>query len=363
MVIHVQNKKEIIKFIDFVKDLYKDEKNFIFPFFNSQKKELFHYVLKTKEYKALYIKENNKIVARILYTFTYNPKRKEKMCYFSFFDAYNNIQAVQELFHCIMEDMKQNEAHYIEGPFCPYDPETRRGILMNHYESISSMFLSYNYSYYGQLLEKIGFKKAFDTYTIQKVIDDKAIEISHKFGIYSRKRLNVHYDTIQFKNIDNDLKDIQWIFNQSTNDINYQEAPSLELIQSFVKKLKLLIKPEYAVIARENGNNRPVGFIFVIPDYAEVFLKMKGRLNVFKLLFLKNKITKVRGWLQYVIPEYQGSSLIGGLFDCVIAQFKKDNIHYFEGGTIMEDNRLSISVFQHYGGQKYKIYRLFGKEI
>lgn len=56
---------------------------------------------------------------------------------------------------------------------------------------------------------KIGFKKAFNTYTMQKAIDDKAIEIFHKFGIYSSKRLNIHYDTIQFKNIDNDLKDIQ----------------------------------------------------------------------------------------------------------------------------------------------------------
>ncbi len=363
MVITVTSKNEIKKFIYFIKDLYHNEKNFIYPFFNSQKKELYHYVLKSKQYKALYVEENHKIVARILYTFVYNPKRKEKMCYFSFFDAYNHIQAVKELFDVILTDMKENNISYIEGPYCPYDPETRRGILTNHYESISSMFLSYNYSYYSTLLNEIGFKKAFDTYTIKKEIDDKAIAISHKFALYSRRRLKVHYDIFKFKNIDKDLQDIHEILNHATTEINYQEAPSLEIIQTFVKKLKFLIKPEYAVIARENETNRPVGFIFVIPDYAEVFLKMKGHLNPIKLLLSKNKITKVRGWLQYVIPEYQGSSLIGGLFDCVISQFKENNIVLFEGGTIMEENRLSLTVFDHYGGEKYKIYRIFGKEV
>ncbi len=363
MIINAKNKKEIKKFIYFIKDLYRNEKNFVYPFFNNQKKELYHYVLKSKEYKALYVEENQKIVARVLYTFVYNPKRKEKMCYFSFFDAYNHVNAVKELFNAIALDMKENNISYIEGPFCPYDPETRRGVLTNHYESISSMFLSYNYPYYVTLLEQVGFKKAFDTYTIKKEIDDKAIAISHKFALYSKRRLKVHYDTFQFKNIDKDLRDIHEILKQATNEINYQEAPSLEIIQTFVKKLKFLINPNYAVIAREDETLRPIGFIFVIPDYAEVFLKMKGKLNPIKLFLLKNKITKVRGWLQYVIPEYQGSSLIGGLFDCVISHFKENNIHTFEGGTIMEENRLSLTVFNHYGGEKYKIYRLFGKEV
>ena len=150
---------------------------------------------------------------------------------------------------------------------------------------------------------------------------------------------------------------------KATNEIIYQDAPDMKLIEETAKKMKAFINPKFVKIARENGTNKPVGFCLVMPDFNQVFKKTKGRIRPLKILFYKRKITKARGQMQYIIPEYQNSGLIGHLFKVIFDDFVEAGITDFEAGTMMEDNHKPINAFLKFGGEITKIYRLYGKEL
>jgi hypothetical protein len=170
-------------------------------------------------------------------------------------------------------------------------------------------------------------------------------------------------DALNLKDLDKDINDIHEILLTATNEIVYQDAPSIELIEEVAKNLKFFINPDLIRIARENETNKPVGFCLVMPDYNQVFKKTKGRIRILKILREKKKITKARGMMQYIVPEYQNTGLIGHMFNVIFDEFMKIGITDFEAGTMMENNPKPINAFKKFGGDIIKVYRLYGKDI
>ena len=143
----------------------------------------------------------------------------------------------------------------------------------------------------------------------------------------------------------------------------YQDAPTRELIESVLKQMKLFINPDFVRIARETKTNKPIGFCFVLPDFNQVFKKTKGKLRPVKILLDKRNITKARGMMQYIVPEYQGTGLITCIFESLFQEFEKAGYTHFEAGTMMEDNPKPINIFKKFGGEIIKVYRIYGKEL
>ena len=101
----------------------------------------------------------------------------------------------------------------------------------------------------------------------------------------------------------------------------------------------------------------------MLPDYNQVFKKTKGRIRPLRIFLGSKKITRARGMMQYIIPEYQNSGLIGHMFNVIYDEFQKAGITDFEAGTMMEDNPKPINTFKKFGGEIIKIYRLYGKDF
>ena len=127
--------------------------------------------------------------------------------------------------------------------------------------------------------------------------------------------------------------------------------------------MKLFINPDFVRIARENETNKPVGFCFVLPDFNQIFKKTKGRLRPIKMLLEKKHITKARGMMQYIVPEYQNTGLIAHIYQTLFDVFVEQGYTHFEGGTMMEDNPKPINAFKKFGGEIIKVYRIYGREI
>ena len=126
--------------------------------------------------------------------------------------------------------------------------------------------------------------------------------------------------------------------------------------------MKAFINPDFVKIARDKSGN-PIGFCLVLPDVNQVLKATKGKIRPIKMMILKKKITRARGMMQYVIPEYQSKGLIAHMFKVIYDEFEKYGITDFEAGTMMEDNENPINLFKKFGGEIIKVYRLYGKEI
>ena len=101
----------------------------------------------------------------------------------------------------------------------------------------------------------------------------------------------------------------------------------------------------------------------VLPDFNQVFKKTKGRIKPIKILMAKRKITKARGTMQYIVPEYQNTGLIAYIFNSLYDEFIISGITDFEAGTMMENNPKPINAFKKFGGEIIKTYRIYGKEL
>lgn len=360
----VETKKDLKDFIYFVKTLYSKEEHFIYPVFRFLFKELVEEVLNKKEYKAILCIRENQILGRVMFTYDESKKQQKKICYFSNFDAYDDVSIAKELFDYIENDMKLNNIDYLEGTFSPYDPDTRRGILMDGYDRDPVLFTSYNYPYYPKLLENIGFSKAIDTVLLQGGdINDKSKRKLNAVSKYFLRNHDIRVDSINFKNLERDLLDVHKIIDVATNDIIYQDAPTMEMVENAARELRPFINPDFIKIARENDTNEPVGFCLVLPDFNQVLKMTKGKVRIIKMLLGKRKITRALGKMQYVVPKYQNSGLIALMFDRIYDEFIKYGITEFEAGTMMEDNQKAITTFYKFGGKIIKTLRIYGKEI
>lgn len=364
MIKKIQNKSDLKRFIYYVKDLYHDDPHYIYPLFSILTKELKQEVLIKKEYTAiLSTDENDKIQGRLLYQMSYNPKTDKKVCYWSYFDAINSDSVTQELFKYMEDDMKDHDVYYSEGSFTPYDPDNRRGILVQGFESDPVIFTSYNKSYYPQLLENYGHAKSRDTYSIKPEDSAEGAERLERFSKFFERKYKIDVDYIDFKHVDSEINDIHQILSAADHEIIYQETPSIDLIKSVAENMRMFLDKRIIMIAREHDTRKPVGFFFCLLDYNQVFKKLKGKIRPIRMILGKRSITKVRGMMQYVIPQYQKSGLLGYIYKKIYEEFKKMGIKEFEAGTIMESNDSALTTFSMFNGKMANIYRIYGKEI
>lgn len=358
----VDNRRDLRRFIHFVKELYRDEENYVFPFFRAQMKELCKVVLQDKTYHALICERGGRVEGRILYTVMREGTDGEATAYFSFFDFYNDIDVARGLFCEMQRHAATLGAVRAEGPYCPYDPDVRRGVLTNKFEKLPSVFLTYNHPYYTEIYEALGLNKLTDTLSMTVPMTEKVYKKAERFGrMFKNGELDL--TTLNKRTLNDDIQAVADIMASATTEINYESAPSTDMIRDIFKKMRLFIRYEYVIIARERSTGRAVGFIVFLPELNQAFRHLRGRLDLIKYFRYAKRINKVRGWLQYVIPEYQGTSLLAMMFSRAGAAMQKDGIEEFEGGTIVEDNAKSYKVFESFDGYVDKVYRIYEGRI
>ncbi len=129
--------------------------------------------------------------------------------------------------------------------------------------------------------------------------------------------------------------------------------------------MKKLIDPDLIYIARSN-ENKPIGCVWAFPDYNQALIKLNGQLNLSGLLkfwWYKRKIKGMRIFSQFVIPEYRDKAVNGAIFYKLLLQAKKKKYIYGEASTIGEMNLKSIATVEKSGGQLYRIYRIYQKDL
>ena len=117
-------------------------------------------------------------------------------------------------------------------------------------------------------------------------------------------------------------------------------------------------------IAEVDG--QPAGFSLAAPNFNEVLMVMRGRVNpitLLKALRARRRITTVRVITMGVIREFRGRG-IDTLFH--YHQFRDNVPKNFTRGEfswILETNTMMIRVAEMLGAKIYKTYRLYDLEI
>jgi GNAT superfamily N-acetyltransferase len=85
--------------------------------------------------------------------------------------------------------------------------------------------------------------------------------------------------------------------------------------------------------------------------------------GIFKLLWNKRKINRIRTALMGVLPEYQGNGIDALLHKEAIINGREAGYKSSELGWVLESNKTMIRVAEKIGAHVEKVYRMYTKEL
>lgn len=371
-VIPVRTKSDLKKFIMLPWEIYKGNKNWVPPLIKDMKEALDPEkdpMLQKGEREIFLAFLDNKPAGRIYVgiDISLNKKKNANMAHFALFECIDNTDVSGALFDAAIQWLKGKNINEVRGPVAQAgtDSDEYKGLLVDAFDQPPVIMNSYNPEYYEKLIENYGFEKDYDVYAY--FLDQNKLFTSDpaKTIEYAKKRYNFRVDTLNKKNIEGEIRALKYILDLAVPD-EWPDmvAPSLEEVREIAAKLIPVADPDIIVIAR--SGDEPVGFGIALPDYNQILIHLNGKITplaALKYLWYKRKINRVRFFVMFVIPAFRKKGVSYAIYYEIFKNGTQKGFIFGEGSTIGETNVQMRKDIESFGGQRYKTYRIFRKEI
>ena len=252
------------------------------------------------------------------------------------------------------------------GPF-NFSTNHEIGLLTNAFDQPPVVMMTYNPPYYLDLVEGCGWTKARDVYAFRisgrVPPPDRVRRISEKV----RERSRVRIRSLDVKQFDSEIDLVREVYNQAWSR-NWGFVPlTEEEFRHTAKDLKLILRPEWALVAEVDG--RPVGFSLTLPNVYEAQIRVRnGRLfptGLFRLLWgLKVRRPKsARVITMGVIHDYQKRGIESIFYLETWDRAHAAGVEWGELSWVLEDNDMMIAAAEAMGAERYKTYRVYERTL
>lgn len=369
----VTNERELLKFIKFQWKVYENDPHWVpmliadLKYLLDERKNLFW---KHAEKKLFYVEDKNgNILCRAAGVIDYNfiKFHKERIGFFAFFECLDTKEAKESaevVLSSVEMWLKEKGMKKILGPTAP-STNDEMGLLYEGYGLEPVLMMPYNPPYYHEILLDYGFKKAKDLYAYKITKDTLPIgRIKRIVDQVKQKHPDLIVRPVNIKNFKEEIKYAVEIYNDAWEK-NWGFVPWTE--EEFVfqaQRLKPLIRPElvfFTFLKKE-----PVGMIITVPNYNEVLKKLNGKLGpieILKFLYYRTKIKSLRTMIMGVKKDYRNRGFEVVMYYESILNGLKLGYQWAELSWILEDNIMMTRAAETLGGQLYKKYRVYEKEI
>lgn len=370
IVIPVEGKRMLRQFIQFPLDLYKDCDKWVPAFEDDEYKSLGpeNPSLEFCERELFLALRGKKVVGRIAAIINHNANKKwnENTVRFGWFDVAEDFEAAKALVDRVIAWGKERGAQKIKGPLGFTDMD-REGLLVDGFENESPFTVIYNYPYYGEFLEKMGFTKDVD-WTQRFVEFADELPPMMQYADLVEKRYGVHiYRANTLKQMARRGKEMFHVLNSAFAGLYEYSKLSDEQIDGYVKQyVPVLNKDMVAFVVNEK--DELVAFTVTMPHISAGVRKAKGRILPFGWIHIlpelnpkKNHVAE--GLLIGVLPEYQtkGAALL--MFKYLHENYIKLGIKRLLLNPQLEENHKVQTLFGDYDPKPYQRRRSYVKEL
>jgi len=371
-----KNKSELLQFINFACRVYEHDPHWVSPIKTDLLKSFLSEGSDNKincgPHTFFMVWDNNIPVGRVLVGINVekNHRNNINVGYFGYLEMINSYEVLKMLMDESFLWLKKHNINRLVGPLCPDDDVEGRGILIKGFDSPPVLMNSYNPVYYHELLSQYGFTKDRDFYAYYSDNFNELKGRVEKVAEFAMQKFNFKIDKVDLKYLEREIKDIAEIVekiissgDETENGFEYANPPNKDSLLIEVKKYLPFLDKDLIYIAR--SENRPIGFVFAIPDYNYVLKKINGKLDplgLIKFLWYKNKIKGIRGFAQFVVPEFQNKAVNAAIFKHILEVAERKQYNYIEGSCICDNNLPSRRIFENAGLSPYKVYRVYCKD-
>lgn len=360
----VSSNKDINKFIKLLWKIYKDDPVWVPPLIMDRKKLIDkdkNPFYKHTDAEFFLAEQNGEVIGRIgaILNHNHNKEHNEYIGFFGFFESINNQDVANALFDKVKEFMSAKGVSAIRGPLNP-SVNDELGLLIEGFDMSPVLMMTYNPSYYINLIENYGFKKVKDLYAYELNQNDVYSEKLERTANLVKQRNSLVFRPLNMKDFKNEVKRIKKIYNSAWS-YNWGAVPMTdEEFDALASDLKMIVVPDLVIIAEKNGE--PIGFVLALPDI-NIALKYNksGKLlpGIYHLLTKKKQINRIRIITLGVLPEYRNSGAASVLFYETAVRAKKLGYYYGEASWILEDNVMMNRAAKILNARLYKKYRLY----
>lgn len=367
----VNSKKDFKKWVDFLTKMYKKEKYFVpflrpdeFSTFSKEDNPAYEYC----ESRLFLAYKDNKIVGRIagLINHAANKKWNTNQIRFTRFDFIDDYEVSSALMNAVIEWGKERGFTEIIGPMGCYDMD-HSGALIEGFDEMNLSITFYNYPYYINHYEKLGFKKEIDwveyRLTLDKDVDPKITKLSE----YIKKKYN--YQSVFYKDRKDLWKDGYEAF--KLIDVAFSELyGTVPLTDKVIKKCLddyiPIVNLKY-ICSVKDSEGKIVGFGVLVPSISKALKKTNGHMfpfGIFRLLkALKGKNDTLDMYFVAVAPEHRSKGIPAILINDLTKECIKNGVKYLETGPELETNSNVQGMWKTFNAKQHRRRRCYKKEI
>lgn len=370
--IDLKSKSEIDRFVQFPFDLYAGHPQWVPPFIVDIKTMMNpakHPFYEHSDAEFFIAEREGRVVGRIaaLENKPFNQYHDSKDAEFYLFETINDQEVANILFETVTNWAKDRGLTKLVGPkgFGPLDGY---GIQIEGFEHRQMMnMMNYNYPYYRDLVENLGFTKVVDF--VSSYIDPQQFNLPEKIrraADIAQKRGT--FEVLDFRN-KRHLK--QWAdkigqaYNQAfVNNWEYYPLSERE-IDFVISNVMTVVDPNLIKIIAKDGE--VVGFVLPFPDVSGTMQKNGGKLGPLAILRLLQGIKKT-DWVAFngvgILPEYHG---LGG--NAIMYAELEKSVHqntqfvHAELTQVAETAEQMRKDLTNLGVKFYKNHRVYQKDI
>ena len=365
-------KKELKKYVQFGIDLYAGNPCYVPPLVIDEVDTLLPGKNPAFEFcsaQSFMAMRDGKPVGRItgIVNRLVNERSGKRQARFGFVDFVDDPEVSAALFAAVEDWARSQGMHEIIGPmgFSDMDHE---GMLIEGFDEMGTMATIYNYPYYRDHIEALGYGKDVDwvefRMTVPDKVPDKMMRISDivrkKYGLRnikftSAKKIKEQYGVALFELINEAYDDLYGYSPLTPRQINY-----------YIDLYLGIIRLEYVSVIVD-ADDRLVGIGISIPSFSAALRKSRGKLLPFgwyhMLKALKGHNDVIDLLLVAIKPEYQSKGVNALLFSDLIPIYIKNNIKFAESNLELESNESVQSQWQYFDGRQHRRRRAFRKKL
>lgn len=295
-----------------------------------------------------------------------NEKWGTKRIRFSRVDFIDDYEVSAALFKAVEDWGLSKGLTEVHGPigFCDMDQE---GMLVEGFEEEGMFITIYNYPYFLDHLERLGYRKDIDWVEYQISLPKEPDKKLDHLSDAVLKKFNIKLVELKSrKEIKPLIPQVLRLLNICYNDLYGTVELSPAQIDKYVNQFILLINPEYVKLLVDE-KNEIIGFGLAMPSMNQAIKRAKARLlpfgwyHILRAPFAKAEVLDL--YLVGVIPRMQNKGMTALLMNSMAATARKNGIKYAETGPELETNRQVQALWKNYEARQHKRRRCFIKSL
>jgi len=378
-ILPVRTAQERLAFIHFQWEVYKDDPYWVPPLISERVEFLdqeHHPFYQHAEVQLFMARRDGKPVGTIaaILNHRHNEFQEEQVGFFGLFEVLPDREAAGALLETACKWARERGLTALRGP-ANFSTNEEIGLLVDGWDGPPVVMMTYNPRYYVDFIEGAGFHKAMDlvAYMLDLTqfgprgenLPPKLLRVANKVlergGFTVRKASMRHFEqeVALFKRVYNAAWEKNWGF------VPLADAE----IEHIAAGLKQMVDPDVIWFAEKDGE--PIGAMLPLPDVNQALIRAYPRPGVpewwtmAKLLWhwkVRHRVDTIRGFAGGVLEQYRGRGVEGVLFmkmaEAALPRYRRAEISW-----ILENNMMMRRTAEMLGGQVYRTYRVYEKEL